>query len=79
MANGIKERHNNQPKTGRRGGGEDGEEEQMWGSGSRGMPMHHVCALRETEEDELIIDDCLIFLAMAHIALAEIPRRRPQK
>jgi hypothetical protein len=26
-ADGIQERHNNQPKTGRHGGGEDGEEE----------------------------------------------------
>ena len=37
----------------------------------QGMPMRRVCAWRETEEDERIIDDRSIFLAMAHIIMAK--------
>ena len=43
-------RHNSQPKMGRHGGEEDGEEGWMWGGG-RGRPMCHVCVWSERGGD----------------------------
>jgi hypothetical protein len=55
------------------------EEERMekrnerWGVAAEGCKFSAGLPWRETEEDKRIIDDCSIFLAMAHIAVAKIP------